>query len=174
MSLAQYGGSNVGNSETVWYAGTNLLKTGQIVAVDLTANATLSSGVTSNPITDYSFPRNLLGSQAQDPLSAQTGGALGSNTASNLNSILGIVVPGQNNLQGPCWVDVQKPVRGDQVSVLNAVTATAGVTVLGASNGTNNAIAVGNVTTPTLAGFAICLQTLDNSGGAALTICQFI
>lgn len=174
MSLAQYNGSNVGNTEKVWYTGTNSLKAGQIVSVDLTAATSLPAGATSNPITDYSLPRNLLGSEVADPNSAQTGGALGGGTASNVPLTAGIVTPGQGVLTGPCWVEIQKPVRGDICQIYNAVSATAGTTVFGAATGSNTASSVANVTTPTTAGIAISLQTLDNSAAAALTYAQFV
>lgn len=174
MSLAQYNGSNVGNTERVWYTGTNTLKGGQIVSVDLTASTSLPAGATSSPITDFTLPRNLLGSAVADPNSAQTGGSLGNGTASNVPLTQGIVIPGQGSLVGPCWVEVQKPVRGDIVQIYNNVSATAGATVFGAATGTNTAASVANVTTPTTAGIAISLQTLDNSGTAGLTYAQFV
>lgn len=174
MSLAQYNGSNAGNTEVVWYAGTNSLLAGQLVAFDLTATKSLPAGVTSNPITDYTEPRNLLGSQVTDPNSAQTGGQLAGNTATNVPLLAGVVVPGQGVFAGPRWIEIQKNVAGDICQIYNNVSGVAGSTVFGAATGTNTAAAVGTIAAPTAAGFAVSLETLDNSTTAGLTFAKFI
>lgn len=167
--LAQYNGADLNETKIAWYDGTATLHGGEILFYNLddtNAPVSLPAGSLSTPPTSAILARDLRGRKVTD----------GTTSGVSTNAWAGVVAPESSGFTGPCWVTLIVPRKGDIVSVRNAVSATKGTTVFGATTASNNGVSFAD-STFNFPAVAVAIETKDNSGLSApfaTTLCRFV
>lgn len=146
MSISpQYLGKPVLRLKSVYYAGTDELLPGYVLCYTHDATVGASDGKLAK------------GTQVSKPATA------------NLMLFAGVV---QKKVQGPAWVEIAVPQRGEAISVLHKVNATKEVTALTPQNGQYGLGAFSDATL-NLPLCGIALETADTSTTAANKLALF-
>lgn len=140
--LPQYNGQIQPVTRTIWYSGSDVLRTGYALCFDAAASPTAND------------PKQRLGIAAVKP------------AAGNLGLFAGVVAEGSDGKQGPCFVDVIVPRSGDVVSALTQENMTAGTTVLGPVAASYALASKANFSV--VDAVAVAAETVDTTGAAAV------
>jgi hypothetical protein len=133
---------------TVYYAGTDVLKTGYALAFDTAASLSATD------------PKTRLGNQVIKPATA------------NLFAFAGLVAPQSDGLTGPCNVDIFIPRKGSFAVAWTHANATAYSTALGLANGSYGLVSFADATL-NLGLVALAAETVDTSATAAVKLIKF-
>lgn len=160
MSLGQSNANQDLTLAQVWYAGTSKLREGYAVAYDLDAtNAPLAP--TAGDLSPTTR-KNLRGHRVIDPVTAVLGG------------FAGLVEASSDGAQGPCFITIVKPRKGDICTGWANISCTAGSTILQMTNSGGLSLTTATDATFNPDAVAVAFQTIDLSGTAGQLLIRFL